>query len=68
VKGRFVRGKEVLSYDISREQPTGPYRLHVLRPDGTELITEIAHATDLVDHVSALMKRLRAEGWELDPS
>ena len=58
----------MLTYDISREHATGPYRLHVLHPDGTELITEITSASDLIDHVAALMKRLRAEGWELDPS
>lgn len=61
-----MRQEEVLTYDISRERPDGPYTLHVIQPDGSERLTQIANASDLIDHVAALTKRLLLDGWSLD--
>lgn len=68
MRGRFLRGSEVLSYEIHRDPAFGPYHLRVTHPDGTQTTEEILHASDLIDHMAALMKRLRKDGWTLDPS
>lgn len=68
MRGRFTRGGEVLSYEIHRDPAFGPYQMRITHPDGTQTSEEIPHASDLIDHVAALMKRLRREGWTLDPT
>jgi hypothetical protein len=67
VRGRFIKGHEVLSYEVRRDPAYGHYHLHVSYPDGTETTEEIAHASDLIDHVAQLMRQLRRDGWTLDP-
>ena len=62
---RFVKNGEEIRYELRREKLDGPYYLVRVRADGTETVTEIDQATDVVEHTAEVMRALRRDGWTL---
>jgi hypothetical protein len=62
---RFAKDGQEIRYELRRDNSDGPYHLVRIDVDGTESITEIDQATDVVEQTAEVMRALRRDGWRL---